>query len=367
MDEGTHLWLDEDRPPTRARGRTAWIVAASVACIAAISVPVALGITSGGGRVALPPVGKQSTHPHPSNVAAQRVVESALSATTSSGSFNVTYEFDPGGATTDPTTSSGVTGQGTIDTDPFAMVATSDVSSLGMITLRDNGTDVWEMGGADYELSHGSGDTGPGSPLSGFAGLVESTLGQREGALAMGGLSSPTGYLDLDQSMITSADEVGTGTVDGAPVTIYQLSITPAQAADVPRLTSEESQAITASDAVLAAQGYTGSTVDVSIDVSGFIRQTNSVAHFADGSTSSSEATFSDFGCAGTVLMPGQSGATAPPAGCVSPATGVAPTTTSTSSATSTTSTPSSTSSTTSTTSSTTTTTSAPPSTTTSS
>ena len=36
----------------------------------------------------------------------------------------------------------------------------------------------------------------------------------------MGGLSSPTGYLDLDQSMVTGADQTGTGTVDGVPVTV---------------------------------------------------------------------------------------------------------------------------------------------------
>jgi hypothetical protein len=207
------------------------------------------------------------------------------------------------------------------------MVATSDVTGLGEITIRDNGTDIWEFGGGDYGLEPGSNEAGPGSTLTGFAGSVEGTLGQRQGALAMGGLSSPTGYLDLDQSMITGADEIGTGTVDGTAVTIYQLSITAAQEANVPDTTAQEAEAIAAANAVLASQGYTGTTVQVSIDASGYIRQTRSVAHFTDGSTTASEATFSDFGCAGTVLMPGQSGATSPPAGCVSPDTGVAPAT----------------------------------------
>ena len=251
----------------------------------------------------------------------------------------------PGGGSSYPAVT--VTGQGTIDTDPFAMVATSDVTGLGMITLRDNGTDIWEFGGGDYGLEPGSSETGPGSSLTGFAGSVEGTLGQRQGALAMGGLSSPTGYLDLDQSMITGADEIGTGTVDGTAVTIYQISITAAQEANVPDTTAQEAEAIAAANAILASQGYTGTTVQVSIDASGYIRQTRSVAHFTDGSTTASEATFSDFGCAGTVLMPGQSGATSPPAGCVSPDTGVAPTTsTSTPTSTSTTPTTSSTSTT---------------------
>lgn len=146
----------------------------------------------------------------------------------------------------------------------------------------------------------------------------------------MGGLSSPTGYLDLDQSMITGADQTGTGTVDGLPVTIYTISIAPGQGASIPGLNAEQAKAIADSDAILQQNGFTGSTVQVSIDASGYIRQTQSVAHFSDGSTTSSESTFSDFGCAGTVLMPGQTGATSPPAGCVSPDTGVAPTTTAT-------------------------------------
>ncbi len=182
----------------------------------------------------------------------------------------------------------------------------------------------------NYGLAPGSQESGPGASLSGFAGLVEGTLGARSGALAMGGLASPTGYLDLDQSMITGADQTGTGTVDGVPVTVYEISIDPAQGADVPGINAEEAKAITDAAALLKQQGYTGTTTQVSVDASGYIRQTRSVAHFSDGSTSTSESTFSDFGCAGTVLMPGQTGPTTPPAGCVSPDTGVAASTAST-------------------------------------
>jgi hypothetical protein len=373
------LWF-EDSPggsSRRANRRRGWVVVTSVVCIAALAVPVAVALSSSG------PTAKpvKTATPHLTRGVAERQVISALSATTSSGSFNVSYEFDPptpptvttttttstaamptcfatasssnglasgvAGGSYPPTSppmsevctnqsiggpsapeSSVTTGHGTIDTDPFAMVAVSNVTGLGQITLRDDGTDVWEFGGADYGLSPGSQETGPGASLSGFAGLVEGTLGARQGALAMGGLSSPTGYLDLDQSMITGADQTGTGTVDGVPVTIYTISIDPDQGASIPGLNAEQAKAIAASSAILKQQGFTGTTVQVSIDASGYIRQTRSVAHFSDGSTTSSESTFSDFGCAGTVLMPGQTGATAPPAGCVSPDTGVAPTTT---------------------------------------
>ena len=380
-DEGHEgLWFDDSPHPTSrsARRGRVWVIVASAACVGALAVPVAL-VLSSSGPSARP---AKTASPHLTRGVAEQQVISALSATTSSGSFNVTYQFDPptpptvattttttmpptcnvitvgpndgapgagvpagassestrtitecsgGSAASGPSQSVAVTGQGTIDTDPFGMVAVSNVSGLGEITLRDNGTDVWEFGGADYGLAPGSSETGPGASLSGFAGLVEGTLGPRQGALAMGGLSSPTGYLDLDQSMITGADQTGTGTVDGVPVTIYEISINPAQGADVPGINAEQAKAITEAAAVLKQQGYTGTTVQVSVDASGYIRQTRSVAHFADGSTTTSESTFSDFGCAGTVLMPGQTGVSAPPAGCVSPDTGVAPTTTTTS------------------------------------
>jgi hypothetical protein len=374
-EEHEGLWF-EDSPAgssRRANRRRAWVVVASVVCIAALAVPVAVALSSSG------PTAKpvKTASPHLTRGVAEQQVISALSATTSSGSFNVSYEFDPPtpptvttttttqvptchvialspaqgvagsqagaqpatsevctgsvGGVSSPEESSVTTGNGTIDTDPFAMVAVSNVAGLGQITLRDNGTNVWEFGGADYGLAPGSSETGPGASLSGFAGLVEGTLGARQGALAMGGLSSPTGYLDLDQSMISGANQTGTGTVDGVAVTIYTISIAPGQGENIPGLNAEQAKAIADSDAILKQQGFTGSTVQVSVDASGYIRQTRSVAHFSDGSTTSSESTFSDFGCAGTVLMPGQTGASAPPAGCVSPDTGVAPTTTTTS------------------------------------
>ena len=377
VDEG--LWFEDSPggPSRRVNRRRVWVVVASVVCIAALAVPVGVALSSSGPTAK--PAKTASSH-LTRGVAEQRVI-SALSATTTSGSFNVSYEFDPptpptvttttttaaptcnvivvspgegvasgvagagmppspqtsevcsgtGGGVSSPEDSSVTTGHGTIDTDPFAMVAVSNVAGLGQITLRDNGTNVWEFGGADYGLAPGSSETGPGASLSGFAGLVEGTLGARQGALAMGGLSSPTGYLDLDQSMISGANQTGTGTVDGVAVTIYTISIAPGQGENIPGLNAEQAKAIADSDAILKQQGFTGSTVQVSVDASGYIRQTRSVAHFTDGSTTSSESTFSDFGCAGTVLMPGQTGASAPPAGCVSPDTGVAPTTTTTS------------------------------------
>jgi hypothetical protein len=362
------VWLDDDEPstgrPDRVR-RPAVAVIAAVVCVAVVGIPLGLVLTSAGSST--PSGTKLGT-----SKAKERVL-SALSATIASGSFDISYDeksvtsptsstptTNPctgaqvsggisGGARITPGTgaggSSGSTaggstastllcassgsalqglpfaGQGTIDTSPFAMVASTNVPQVGPVTLRDDGTDVWEIGGGNYGLSPGSSDTGPGSPLSGFSGLVEGTLGPRQGGLAMMGLASPTGYLELDQNAVTSASQVGTGVVDGVAVTIYQVSLDPAQEANVPGTTSEEATAIRDALTLLQHEGYTGTSVKVSIDDAGYIRETVSVASFTDGATQTTDVTFSNFGCAGKVLMPGQQGATAPPAGCVSPDT----------------------------------------------
>jgi hypothetical protein len=339
------VWLDDgEAPPRRGTSAVRRILGtiAALACVAVIGVPVGLVLTSATSRSTSP--ARLATGP------AEHRVLTALSVTIDSGSFNMTFSDQaPTAPSSAPTTcpslspvaplTSGpaklqdtngcgylaqgltISGQGTIDTNPFAMVAMSNVPGIGSVTARANGTDVWEIGGGNYGLSPGSSSTGPGSPLSGFADLVEGTLGPRQGALAMMGLANPTGYLQLDQNAITSANPAGTGAVDGVPVTIYHVAIDPAQQANVPGATPEEGTAIRNALDVLRQQGYTGTSAKVSIDGAGYIRQTVLVASFADGVTQTSEATLSDFGCAGRVLMPGQSGPTSPPAGCTSPAT----------------------------------------------
>jgi hypothetical protein len=341
------MWLDENGDAVRRhhsvwRGRIG--VALAVLCVAVVAVPLVLVLTSA--------KSKTTSGARLGSDRSRHQVLAALSATIDSGSFDMTYSdqppTEPSSATTttcpnssdsqmacfDPSSQGEiVAGQGTIDTDPFAMVASSDVPGIGPVTARADGTDVWEIGGGNYGLSPGS-STGPGAPLVGFASLVEGTLGPRQGALGMMGLASPTGYLELDQNAITSASQIGTGVVDGVAVTEYQVTLDPAQQANVPGATPEEATTISDALTVLQQQGYTGTTIKVSIDAAGYIRQTISVSSFADGVTQTSETTFSDFGCAGKVLMPGQSGPTAPQSGCVSPdtgSTGTTPSTTATS------------------------------------
>ena len=341
-----NLWLEDDpsNRPTRSHRRQLAVILAATICLAVIAAPVAIIVSGGSGSRSAGPRSSGPAHVGNSKSAPQLL--SALNATTATGNFDVSYTFEgqAGGQSTTTTTTTNcgvavagagavpsicvggpkpggqpVSGKATIDINPFAMVASSQVSGFGTIVLRDNGTDVWEQGGGNYGLSPGSSGSGPGSPLTGFASLVEGTLGPRQGALAMLGLASPTGYLNLNPAETSTANLVGTDTVSGVPVNVYQISQTPADGSQEPGLTSQEQQAVTDAMHVLSSQGYTGSTVRVSVDGAGFIRRTQTTDHFADGTTMTSEAEFSNFGCAGTVLMPGQSGSDTPPTGCTSP------------------------------------------------
>ena len=353
--EEQDLWIEGSADATNhQRGwRRIGITVGAAASLVLVGLPVGLLVTAG-----TPPV---STHrvSHPNEIRlgngpAERSVLSALSATTDSGSFAFSYRLSesPGSATTTtaapcssstggPVASCGpstpqdstVQGSGTIDANPLAMAASAAIGSNGtglQVGVRVDPTTVWEVSYTDNGLAPQSND-GSGQPLSGFAGLTEGTLGQRSGAVAMMGMASPTGYLDLEQPAVSGAAQVGPSTVDGVAVSQYELAIDPGALATAPGVTSEEANTITAAIAVLTSEGYRSIRDLVSIDASGFIRESSSTVAFSDGGTVTLDAHFSNFGCAGIVLMPGQSGTSSPPANCTSPDTGVAPTTNTTS------------------------------------
>lgn len=268
------------------------------------SVP---GSTGGASATIQPPV--MTTPPNP--------------PTTGQGGYSYACAYQPISGSSQETP---VSGSGAIDLNPTAMVATAAVGSGGglNVVVRASSTTLWEQGPTPTGSTPGTaslsgGPAGGGQPVSGFAGITESTLGNRNGAVAMMGLASPTGYLDLDQQQVNNADRIGTGSVGGIPVTIYQVQITPAQEAQVPGASAEEMTTITNALATLKGEGYTGTTVKLSIDGEGYIREADSTANFSDGGTTALSVTLSNFGCAGTVLMPGQQGSGVPPTGCTSP------------------------------------------------
>jgi hypothetical protein len=368
------LWLDEGKTgghPKRT-ARRAWLSLGTAACLVVIGIPVGLLITGGSGSGSPHHAPHKSAAVHLGDGPAKQSVLAALSATTDAGTFAFSYDLSeaPGTSTTTTTTttppcpivvgpatgeptgaasSSGITnsvgecgeavsqpqnvavqGSGIINTNPMAMAASADISPGALqVGVRVDPTTVWEVGNTDNGLTPQSID-GTGQPLPDFAGLTEGTLGSREGAVAMMGMASPTGYLDLVQPAISGAAEVGSSTVGGVSVTQYELAIDPTALASAPGVSSAEASTITSAVALLTSQGFTTIRDLVSVDASGFIRESSSTVAFSDGGTVTLDAQFSDFGCAGTLLMPGQGGTSTAPAGCTSPDTGVAPATTTT-------------------------------------
>ena len=245
-----------------------------------------------------------------------------------------------------------MTGNGVIDVNPKAMVTEADPSNFGLVIIRLDASLLWELGTDDGGgLAPGPSEAqAQGQPISQFASLVESTLGTREGAVAMLGIASPTGYLVLDEQEITGVTPTGQGTIDGNPVSEYRVSADPTQLENDPNASSEELATMRGAISTLQNQGLSSTSTDVAVDAQGFIVQSITTYQFSDGGSVTVKADFSNFGCAGTVLMPGQVGPTTPPAGCVSPDTPSSTTTSTSSSTTTTSSSPTTTSTTNSTT-----------------
>lgn len=352
------IGLDEVALARRVRiGRTRALVLGAVVAVLVAAVALPLTLREPGSKKSDRHDQRNHHQKHVTQTDALRAVASAVDVTAQSGSFHIAYRLaeTPGTA---PTPTSGldcnvriatspagdnvapgaatvcmssvhnavVTGSGTISLNPKAMVSTSDVSTFGTVTVRVDDNNVWEYGGADYGLAPGSTVSGPGQPISGFAGLVEGTLGQREGAVAMMGLASPTGYLELTDQSLSSAEKIGTQTVDGVELTMYRVSISTERLAAVPGLTPEQSRAINDAIDLLHQEGYTGATGEVGIGADGFIHTASRRLTFSDGGVVTLDGTFSDFDCAGTVLMPGQTaGSTVPDPSCGATTTTTAP------------------------------------------
>ncbi len=290
-----------------------WAIAGLVVIV---GVAVGVVVTTGDG-------GKRNAEQKGSSSHWLHSVLTALTATTGANSYAFSYttifqpRSEPGARSTvlSPTTSSG---HGVVNLNPYVMVTTNSAdSSFPNVTAVFDSTRAWEFGAANY----GTGPSipvSPGNSLSGFAQLVEGSLGEGQGALAMVSLASPTGRLDLDPSMMSGAQQLGAGTVDGVAVTNYRVAIDFPDELDRTQLSDEQRTTITQALAILRQQGYVGTTEVVSVDTLGFIRETKTAARFADGGSVTSDNVLSEIGCAGTVVA-GDPVPTPPPPGCVSP------------------------------------------------
>jgi hypothetical protein len=220
--------------------------------------------------------------------------------------FTDSFQPPPGGSTG---IGASITGHGTTNLDPFAMVAYATVPGFGQVTTMMSGSLIWEFGAGNYGISAGP-EGAPGASIAGFAPLVEGTLGAEDGAVAMLGLGSSTGYLNLVQAAISGATRTGPATVDGVAVTLYRVTVDPTRLASAPGITPGESAAVADALRLLAQDGSPPMTDTLAVDDSGRIREIDQVVTFADGAVATQHTTLSNFDCAPTVVLPG----TPPPA-----------------------------------------------------
>jgi hypothetical protein len=251
-------------------------------------------------------------------------VRAALDATMESGGYEIRFETESTGTSVGTQT---VDGHGTINVRPYGLATVANVSGLGSILVRTDGVNLWEHGGGQYGLAV-DGSEGPGQPLSGFAGLVASTIGAGPGAVSMLNLASPTGYLALASPTVSSATNAGTGIVDGATVTYYAAKVDLRRLADLPNLGGEQRTTISDAATALDAAGYDGTDVRIAVDEAGYVVETTAVTVFGDGAQFRTHTVLSHFGCVGRVEIPGGTATTlpAPSDGCA-PVDGTASTT----------------------------------------
>jgi len=304
------IW-EQDQRGQRQRARRGRVVALA-SCLALVVVGV--GLMSWAGRR----TGDVRIDAGP----ATRRVISALGTTVAATRWDMTFRmsFVPGGSDgAFPARGVTISGHGTTNVDPFAMVAYATVGGVGSVTTEMNGTEVWEFAGGNYGAQPGPSASAPGASIAGFAPVVEGTLGSEEGAVAMMGLGSATGYLDLVREAVVAARATGTGTLNGVPVTYYRVSVDPTKLLSQSGSTPQEDAAVQAALQLLSDRGYEGITDAVAVDGDGHIRELTEVVPFADGGVVTSESAFSDFGCAATVVVPGAQSPTTTTAPCPSP------------------------------------------------
>lgn len=332
----------------RARRGTALVVAVVV-----VLVLGALGIWAAVAR----PGGDSPARPRASRVLtspAAKAVLAALGASTGTGGYEVAYQFTIYRPNTAPSvcddvkpmkarkvqralgsasasvsdacgpggpTQVTVDGHGTVHLDPYLLETRSTVTGLGEVAVRTDGNLIIEQGGGNY------GDVENGQPLSGFASLVEGTFGEGPGALTMLGLASPTGYLSLSADVVTGVTAAGEGTVDGAHVTYYDVVSDTSAMQRLVGLTTEQRATITEALAMLEHSGFQEATARIGVDDAGYIRESESLATFSDGTVMQRHMTLSKFGCVGTGPTPADPDGSPAPADCVPPSTTTSSTT----------------------------------------
>ena len=329
---------DPSRDRPRRRGPAQLVLVAAVV-LALVGGVWGISSLSGDGKPRRTATRKILTTP------AAKALFAALGASTGTGGYEVNYEFTITPPSTQPTTVCGnpyishgpppaptsyvkkevyvndrlvpttipnyagcvepsrptqvtVTGSGKVYLNPYSLETTSTVTGLGEVTVRTDGNLIAEAGGANY------GKLEDGQPISGFSSAVQATFGQGPGALTMLGLASPTGYLSLSANAVTDVTSAGTGTVNGAPVTYYDVVSDVNAMRGLPGLTDEQRKVVSEALVALDQAGFTEATARIAVDGAGYIVESTSKATFSDGATMNRHMTLSKLGCIGTGPTP---------------------------------------------------------------
>ena len=197
----------------------------------------------------------------------------------------------------------GATGSGVADLDPQALsVMTYPSCWKSGVSLRIDGANVFELlQVTDPTHPPPAGVFGGGQDLESFQSTVTSCLGTELGALATIGMCSPSGQLASSEQAITGAKPVGTVTVNGEPAEEYGVTIDPAGFLEQPNSTPDENTAI---EGALAVIGSNPMSAIVDVDNAGYIVEMDLSVSYADGLTATHTIDLSNFGDAGTIVMP---------------------------------------------------------------
>lgn len=323
-DEPEAISIEPFDDDDRVAGRSArsWIrntAGATAALMGVVALVLGAGVLSSGDDGA----------PDPERVAtdpALAAVHAALAASTSTGGYELSYEFlirqpereemcevftadgnpelspDEPSIVMEPCTFGPneitITGSGVVHLNPYYLEATSELSNFGTVTIRTDGNNI-----AQGDIPDPAAPVS-GQSLSGYAGTVRSTLGQGPGAFTMLALANNHGYLSLSTDSVTGAEPAGTGEVAGTPVTYYDVISDPAGMLELPDLSVEQRTTIADALRVLDETGFVQNRVRIAVDAGGYIRESWSEMEFADGTTMTRHMILYRFGCIGTSPTP---------------------------------------------------------------
>jgi hypothetical protein len=241
------------------------------------------------------PVVKGAT-PHVS--AAKRALDNAVAQTDSVSSYQWVASAEQSGTGSNVQ----ITSSGSADLDPLAVEEITTGSPYGNVAIRFDDMNVWYELDAPDSIPPATASvwTGP-VPLSAFMDEAGSAVGEQLKALMSLGTGSPGGEINITQQAIAGATPVGAVTVDGQQVEEYDVSIATRGFLDEPNVTAQERQTLST-----AVQQLNDLPLKATVDVSpaGYIVQDEYTVTFANGSSVSSQKTFSDFDQTVSISMP---------------------------------------------------------------